>query len=108
MRRLSRWGTSTVKIGAMGCIGVAHQSGIGIAAKSWSGEFEVALMGAIAMIRHLGLLSDYPYEALADSRNPPVLGGGHAGGCIRSAGRLMRPHTTTGPSPSLDRDPVAA
>lgn len=77
---LSRWGTSTVKIGAMGCIGVAHQNGIGIVAKSWSGEFEVALMGVIAMMRHLGLLADYPLRTLADIVNPPVLGGGNAVG----------------------------
>jgi len=80
--RLSRWGTATVKIGAMGCIGVAHQSGIGVAAKCWSGEFDVALMAAIAMLRHLGLLADYPFEALADEAAPPVLGGGRPVGAF--------------------------
>ncbi|MCJ7726978.1 MAG: asparaginase, partial [Acidimicrobiia bacterium] len=74
--RLSRWGAATGKIGAMGCIGVAHQSGVGIAAKCWSGEFEVAAMAAIEMMRRLGLLSDHPLEALADVAHPPVLGGG--------------------------------
>jgi L-asparaginase II len=80
--RLSRWGTATVKIGAMGCIGVAHQSGIGVAAKCWSGDFDVALMAAIAMLRHLGLLSGYPFEALADQASPPVLGGGNPVGAF--------------------------
>jgi len=74
--RLARWGTATVKIGAMGCIGVAHQSGVGIAAKCWSGQFEVAVMAVIEMLRHLGLISEYPLQALADVANPPVLGGG--------------------------------
>lgn len=74
--RLSRWGTATVKIGAMGCIGVAHQNGVGIAAKCWSGEYEVAAMGVIEMMRRLGLLSDHPLEALAEVAHPPVLGGG--------------------------------
>jgi L-asparaginase II len=72
---LSRWGVATVKIGAMGCIGAAHQSGVGIAAKCWTGTFEVAAMGIVEMLRHLGLLSGYPLEALADVANPPVLGG---------------------------------
>jgi len=80
--RLSRWGASTVKIGAMGCIGVAHQSGVGIAAKCWSGEFEVAVMGAIEMLRHLDLISGYPLEALADVANPPLLGGGRPVGAL--------------------------
>ena len=80
--RLSRWGSSTVKIGAMGCIGVAHQSGVGVAAKCWSGDFGVALMGVIAMLRHLSLLSDYPFEALADEAAPPVLGGGRPVGAF--------------------------
>ncbi len=83
---LSRWGLATVKIGAMGCIGVAHQSGVGIAAKAWSGVFEVAVMGAIEMMRRLGLLSDYAIEALAPAINPPVLGGGRPVGAYEVLG----------------------
>jgi len=60
----------------MGCIGAAHQSGVGIAAKCWSGQFEVAVMAVIEMLRHLRMISDYPLQALADVANLPVLGGG--------------------------------
>lgn len=73
---LSRWGSATVKGGAMGCIGVAHRSGVGIAAKCWTGASEPALMGAIRMMRRLGLLADHPFGELAALAAPPVLGGG--------------------------------
>ncbi|MBU1494363.1 MAG: asparaginase [Actinobacteria bacterium] len=83
---LSRWGASIVKGGAMGCVGVAHQSGVGIAAKCWSGDFEVAVVGAIEMMRHLGLLPDYPQRQLAEVANPPVLGGGRPVGAFEVVG----------------------
>ena len=79
---LSRWGVATVKIGAMGCIGVAHQSGVGIAAKCATGVFEVAVMGALEMLCHLGLIGDYQRQALAEVANPPVLGGGRPVGAF--------------------------
>lgn len=79
---LSRWGTATVKIGAMGCIGVAHQSGVGIGSKCWSGDSGVAVIGAIQMLLHLGLMPDYPLRALAEVANPPVLGGGRPVGAF--------------------------
>lgn len=80
--QLSRWAAATVKIGALGCIGVAHQSGIGIAAKCWSGQTEVAAMAVIHMLRHLGLLADHPFEELAEVAEPPVLGGGRPVGAM--------------------------
>ena len=60
----------------MACIGIAHLSGVGIAAKCWSGLMEPAVMGIIVMLRRLGLLAGYPVEMLAQVANPPVLGGG--------------------------------
>jgi L-asparaginase II len=79
---VARWGAATVKIGAMGCIGVAHQSGVGVAAKCWSGDFEVTVMAAVHMLRHLGLMPDYPYQSLAEVAHPPVLGGGATVGAL--------------------------
>jgi len=73
---LARWAGGTVKGGAMACIGIAHRSGIGVAAKCWTGLMEPAVMGIIVMLRRLGLLADYPFHALAPVANPPVLGGG--------------------------------
>ena len=73
---LSRWAGGTVKGGAMACIGIAHGSGVGIAAKCWSGQMEPAVMGIIVMMRRLGLLAGHPAEMLAQVANPPVLGGG--------------------------------
>ncbi len=77
---LSRWAGGTVKGGAMACIGIAHLSGVGIAAKCWSGLMEPAVMGIIVMMRRLGLLADHPAEMLAQVANPPVLGGGRTVG----------------------------
>jgi L-asparaginase II len=81
--RLARWAGCAVKGGAMGCIGLAHWSGVGVAAKSWSGHIETAIMAVIEVLRRLRLLPDHPYEALADVAHPPVLGGG------RPVGRLQ-------------------
>jgi L-asparaginase II len=77
---LSRWAGGTVKGGAMACIGIAHLSGVGIAAKCWSGLMEPAVMGIIVMMRRLGLLADHPAEMLDQVANPPVLGGGRTVG----------------------------
>ena len=46
------------------------------------GDFGVALMAVVSMLRHLGLLSDYPFEALAEQAFPPVLGGGRPVGAF--------------------------
>ena len=73
---LAQWGSVTNKIGAMGCIGVAHPADIGLAAKCWSGVFEVAVMAVGTMLQRLGLLTDHPAAMLADVLAPPVLGGG--------------------------------
>ncbi|MCB2223852.1 MAG: asparaginase [Actinobacteria bacterium] len=79
---LAKWVPGTVKIGAMGCIGMAHQSGIGIAAKAWSGSFEVAVMAVVHVLGRLGLLPYHPAAMLADVANPPVLGGGRRVGAF--------------------------
>lgn len=79
---LARWGSVNLKIGAMGCIGVAHPAGIGIGVKCWSGIFEVAVMAAGLTMQRLGLLTDHPAAMLADVLAPPVLGGGRPVGAF--------------------------
>jgi L-asparaginase II len=74
--RLARWAGGAAKGGAMGCLGFAHPTGVGIAAKSWGGRIEPAVVAVIAVLRRLGLLSEHPGEALAEVGEPPVLGGG--------------------------------
>jgi L-asparaginase II len=73
---LARWAAGVAKGGAEGCIGFAHTSGVGIAAKCWSGESEPAAAAVVAMLRRLGLLPDHPFRALSAVASPPVMGGG--------------------------------
>jgi hypothetical protein len=63
-------------------VGLAWHGGLGIAAKAWTGEISVAVMGVIEMLRHLDLLPAYPEEALAAVARPPVLGGGRPVGTL--------------------------
>lgn len=80
--RLARWAGGTAKGGAMGCIGLAHRSGLGVAAKGWGGQIEAAIVGVIEVLRRLGLLPDHPLRALAAVAAPPVLGGGRPVGSL--------------------------
>jgi L-asparaginase II len=84
--RLARWVPAAVKGGAMACLGLAHQTGIGIAAKCWSGQREPAAMGVILMLQRLGLLSGHPLEALDPVASPGVLGGGRRVGAFEVRG----------------------
>jgi L-asparaginase II len=79
---LARWVPGTAKGGARGCLGLAWYGGLGIAAKAWTGEISVAVIGVIEMLRRLDLLPAYPEEALAAVARPPVLGGGRAVGAL--------------------------
>lgn len=63
------------KGGAQGCLGVAIRDGVGVAAKSWDGLGQVAVVAAIEAMVQLGLLSTYPASTMFDAARPPVLGG---------------------------------
>lgn len=79
--QLSAWWDGPIKAGAQGLIG-AGRHGIGIAVRSESGDGDIAVVGAIAVARKLGLLSQAALDALADRARPPVLGGGMRVGTI--------------------------
>jgi L-asparaginase II len=75
--QVARWLPTVVKGGAAGCIGIGWpEGGIGVAAKSWSGESSAALVGALMVMEELGLVPAHPRRMLADQFAPPVLGGG--------------------------------
>ena len=80
---LARWGGGPVKGGAMGCVAIAHLTGVGVAAKCWSGQIDPAVVGVVAMLRRVGLLADHPYAALSGVAAPPVLGGGAPVGSLQ-------------------------
>jgi L-asparaginase II len=73
---LARWLPAAVKGGAEGCLGVALVGGLGLAAKSWSGQRTPAVVAAVAVLDRLGLLSRHARQMLAPVSLPPVLGGG--------------------------------
>jgi L-asparaginase II len=83
---LACWADAAVKGGAMACIGLAHRSGVGIAAKCWTGQKEPAVMGVVAMADRLGLVGGYPREMLSSLAAPPVLGGGRRVGSYEVVG----------------------
>lgn len=80
---LARWIPGVVKGGAMGCLGLGHFGGVGIAAKAWTGALSAAAVGIIEMLRRLSLLPPHPEAALAEVARPPVLGGGRQVGALR-------------------------
>jgi len=80
--QLGAWWDGPLKVGAQGLIG-AGRHGIGLAAKSRSGDRGASVIALIAIARRLGLLSDAAYDALADVAAPPVLGGSHRVGSIQ-------------------------
>lgn len=71
---------AVAKGGAQGCIGVALRPGIGVAAKSWDGIYDAAVVGAVAALTDAGLLAGFPVERLAGQALVPVLGGGRVVG----------------------------
>ena len=80
---LARWCPAAVKAGAQGCIGVAWFGGLGVAAKCWTGVEAAAVVAIVAVLRHLGILPDYPAEMLAAVARPAVLGGGRPVGSLQ-------------------------
>ncbi len=85
--KLAAWWDGPVKAGAQGLIG-AGRHGIGIAVRSEAGSGDIAVIGLIAVMRHLELLSPVAIDALAEQATPPVLGGGGPVGVIEPALRL--------------------
>lgn len=72
---LGRWWGGPVKVGAEGILAVARH-GVGIAAKSLSGNGSVAAAAVLAAADRLGMLSPAQQAGLAEVAEPPVLGGG--------------------------------
>lgn len=66
---------AVAKRGAAGCIGVAVRRQWGLAVKAWDGSDEVASLAAVAALDAIGALSDTGRSYLADTSQPPVLGG---------------------------------
>ncbi|VAW07704.1 Hypothetical protein of L-Asparaginase type 2-like superfamily [hydrothermal vent metagenome] len=73
--KVGAWWDGPLKVGAAGLI-AAGRNGIGIAAKSWSGDKDIAVVLLIEGARRLGLLSAAALTALADVARPATLGGG--------------------------------
>ncbi len=73
--RFAMWWGGPVKVGAAGLVGAAR-NGVGLAARSRSGDSGAAVMGLIEAARRVGLLVPAMDRALADVSAPPVMGGG--------------------------------
>ena len=80
--QLGAWWGGPVKRGAKGVI-AAGRHGIGIAVKSREGSSQIALVGLIAAMTELDLLSDAARTALAEVASPAVLGGGRRVGSLQ-------------------------
>ena len=74
---------AAAKRGAAGCLGLAFQSGYGIAVKAWDGNSEAAGVAIVAAVDQLGLLSDEARGGLERIARPPILGGGKPVGVFR-------------------------
>jgi L-asparaginase II len=83
---LARWFPAAVKGGAQGCLGVAWYGGLGIAAKSWSGNPDAAMVGIIESLHRLSLLPDHPAAMLEPVARPVVTGGGEPVGALEPIG----------------------
>lgn len=68
---------AAAKGGAQGCIGVAVDGRVGVAAKSWDGLGDIAEVAAVAVLDQLGELTGTARSALAETARPAVLGGGN-------------------------------
>jgi L-asparaginase II len=79
--RMSRWWHGPLKAGAEGIL-AAGAHGIGYAVKSRSGSGQIAAVGLLEVMRHLGALSPTAMQALAEVARPPVPGGGSIQGSI--------------------------
>jgi L-asparaginase II len=81
--RMSRWWHGPLKAGAEGIM-AAGARGIGYAVKSRSGSGQIAAVGMLEVMGHLGALSPAAMHALGEVARPPVLGGGSIQGWIGS------------------------
>ena len=68
-----QWG-GPVKAGAEGSIGMVRQ-GVGIAAKSRTGNSYASAAAVLEVADRLGMLTDSMAAALSDVRRPAVIGG---------------------------------
>lgn len=82
--KLGAWWDGPLKVGAQGLIG-AGRHGIGLAVRSESGSSQIAVVGMIAVMLHLRLLSAAAIDALTAEAAPDVLGGGRLVGNIEPA-----------------------
>lgn len=82
--RLGAWWGGPLKRGAQGII-AAGRHGLGVAVKSREGLAPIAVVALIAIMKHLGLLSDAALSALRDIASPIVYGGGRAVGALEPA-----------------------
>lgn len=82
--KLGAWWGGPLKAGAQGLLG-AGRHGIGVAVRSEAGSGDIAVVAAIAVMAHMGLLSDAAVEALSEVAAPPVLGHGEPVGTIQAA-----------------------
>lgn len=67
---------AAAKGGAQGCIGVAIDGHLGLAAKSWDGLGDIAGVAAVAALDQVGALTPTARSALKAIGRPEVLGGG--------------------------------
>lgn len=81
---------AVAKGGAEGCVGVAVESRLGLAVKSWDGDGVVANLAAATSLDRLGVLSPTARSVLEPVMSPPVLGGGRRVGSIRASFELER------------------
>lgn len=68
-----------MKVGAQGVL-VAARHGVGIAARSWSGNTSIAVMLLVEGARRHGLLCDVAVAAVHDIAHQATVGGGVAQG----------------------------
>ncbi len=75
---------AVAKGGAAGCVGVAVENRLGLAAKCWDGDGEVAHQAAATTLEMLGVLSATARAALEPVLEPPVMGGGRRVGTFET------------------------
>jgi L-asparaginase II len=73
---------AVAKRGAAGCLGVALESGIGLAVKAWDGSQEAAVVAMVAALTSLGRVPATATMALESYAVPPVFGGGEVVGRV--------------------------
>ena len=72
------------KGGAQGCVGLALDGGLGIAAKAHDGNLSAAVVGMVKALRDLGLVADTAEHGFAATASVPVLGGGSPVGALQA------------------------